>query len=198
MQASELKNLHVRRHYDRVRETTNNLIFMTALNAEQADRNMKFNDQARIAMKWPEHIKSMYDYRKMYGDVYARLFQLCVISLCSDVELFFKATFEKYGYAKGKGSGFFQRLDEVIKRLEAIAFDFSNVQGAIEKIRLAFQVRHIGIHNMGVVDEDFVSKTGVGTVGCAYLIDQDSCREMYDAYIVFLKCIDDKLPSIPA
>ncbi|WP_214511946.1 hypothetical protein [Pseudomonas brassicacearum] len=158
---------------------------------------MKINESTRVSMGWPLHVKSMYDYRMMFGEVYARLFQFCVISLCSDAETFFKETFDRYGYIKGKGKGFFQRFDDVISKLEAAGLDFSPVQSSIEKIHLAFQIRHIGIHNMGIVDDDFSSKTGMGSVGSVYPIDQNSYREMFVAYTAFLKHLDSRLPTTP-
>ncbi|HEN8507926.1 TPA: hypothetical protein ACIDZQ_004815 [Pseudomonas aeruginosa] len=198
MQRNEFKNPHVLWHFDRVREATNNLMFMSATSTERSDRNTIINESTRISMGWPSHVKSMYDYRMMFGNVYERLFQFCVISLCSDAEIFFKETFDKYGYAKGKGNGFFQRLDDVISKLEVAGFDFSPIQNSIEKIRLAFQIRHIGIHNMGVVDDDFAIKTGLGSVGSVYPINQNSYREMFDAYTDLLKYLDAKLPNTPA
>ncbi|TKC89727.1 hypothetical protein FAZ69_12495 [Trinickia terrae] len=198
MQRNEFKNPHVLWHFDRVREATNNMMFMFATTAENEDKRRAFDESIRTAMGWPPHVKNFYEYRMMFGGIYERLFQFCVISLCSDVEVFFKETFDKYNYNKGKGSGFFQRLDDVISELTAAGFDFSSIQGSIDKLRLAFQIRHIGIHNMGVVDQGFVDKTGEGAVGSMYPIDQDSYRKMFDSYTVFLKYLDDKLPNLPA
>lgn len=197
MQREDFKNRHVLQHFDRVREATNNMMFMFAIRAKDLDRNLTFSSSLRASMGWPLHVENLYEYRMMYDGVYERLFQFCIISLCSDIEVFFKDTFDKYNYPRGSGNGFFQRLDDVIAKFESAGLDFAPINGYVGKMRLAFQVRHIGIHNMGVADEGFVSKTGVGSVGCVYLIDQTNYREMFDAYTAFLKHLDSILPTLP-
>ncbi|MFL9955301.1 hypothetical protein PQR65_18090 [Paraburkholderia nemoris] len=183
-------------HYDRSREGTNNLVFMFATTAPTDDKARAFPDSLRVNMGWPAHIKTMFDYRMMFGDIYERLFQFSVISLCSDFEAFSKEVFEKYGYKKGNGA-FFQRIDDVIAAMENEGFDFSSIQSSIRKLQLAFQIRHIGIHNMGVVDTNFNSKTGQGVIGNPYPVNQENYLEMFDAYAIFLKHLDDNLPSLP-
>lgn len=197
MQRNEFNNPDVLWHFDRVRETTNNLIFMFATRTLHQDKEWIIDEKTKTAMGWPPHVKNMYDYRMMFGNVYERLFQFCVISLCSDIEIFFKDVFEKNGYTREKGNGFFQRFDSVVLSLEKAGFNFSSIQSSVEKISLAFQIRHIGVHNMGIVDENFSTKTGVGVVGNVYPIDQSSYREMFDAYTVLLKFLDARLPYIP-
>ncbi|MDH1530627.1 hypothetical protein [Pseudomonas mosselii] len=196
MQRTEFKNLHTLWHFDRTREITNNLIFMFATTTETNDKKFFLNDTVKKSLGWPESINTLYDYRRMFGDVYERIFQFCVISLCSDVEAFFKDTFDKFGYTKGSGSGFFQRFDDVIAVLRTAGYDFSDIDQKLINIRLAFQVRHIGIHNNGIVDQSFFDKTNTGTLGHTYPIDQEKYKEMFDSYVALLKHLDGQLPAV--
>ena len=194
MQRTDFTNSLVLFHFDRTREATNNLMFYFACTAESNDKQLVFSDSDRADLGWPSHVNNLYEYRMMFVGVYERLYQFCVISLCSDVEAFFKAIFEKHGYAKGKG-GFFQRFDDVIAALVGEGFDFSAVRDSMAQLRLAFQVRHIAIHNMGIADDSFINKTGLGNVGRPFPIDQASYRKMFAAYEIFLKHLDGKLPK---
>lgn len=197
MQASDFKHPHTRWHYITVLERTNNLIFMHAITAKENDKSFIFNEEATKKLNWDKSIKTMFDYRMSFGigDVYERIFQLCVISLCSDIELFFKKTFEIFEYKKGSGKGFYQRFDDVIKALKTAGHDFSPIEERLSKINLAFQVRHICIHNYGIVDDDFQKNTNTGKLGETYVIEQEQYREMYDAYVALLLHLDNHLPS---
>lgn len=192
MQPKDLKNKHIRQHYITALEGTNNLVFMHAITAAANDKNTKFRGDI---LGWGSNIKSWYDYRMMFGNVYDRLFQLCVISLCSDIELFLKQTFEKFNYKKGRGSGFYQRFNEVIVTLKDSGHNFSEIEDSLAKIDFAFQVRHICIHNYGIADENFIRKTNTGILGQSYEINQERYREMFDAYTAFLKHLDSLLPG---
>lgn len=198
MQRNEFKNALILSHYDRVREVTNNLMFGFATTAPDNDKKRGVNEFLRTNMGWPRHVTTLYDYRVMFPGVYERLFQFCIISLCSDAEIFFKALFDKYEYPKGSGLGFFQRIDDVFAALKNEGIDFLPIQSSIENLQLAFQIRHIGIHNMGVVDDNFIKKTGKGTAGASFLIDQKSYREMFEAYEKLLGYLDGLLPPLPA
>ncbi|MFJ4344354.1 hypothetical protein [Pseudomonas sp. NPDC089401] len=191
MQPKDLKSNHVREHYQTALERTNNLVFMHAITAASNDQKTNFPGEI---LGWGSKIKTWYDYRMMFGNVYERLFQLCVISLCSDIELFLKQTFEKFNYKKGEGRGFYQRFNEVIATLKESGHDFSEIEEDLKKIDFAFQVRHICIHNYGIVDETFIRKTTLGKLGQKFEINQEQYREMFDAYVVFLKHLDPKLP----
>ena len=199
MKDNNFKNPHTRHHYITTLEGTNNLMFMHATTAKDNDKKFIFSKEALELLKWNKSIKTMYDYRISFGngDVYERLFQLCVISLCSDIELFLKKTFEVFGYKKGPGKGFYQRFDETIIALTSTGHDFSSLKEELNSIKLAFQVRHICIHNYGIIDEDFKRNTKIGEIGQTYNIRQEQYREMYDAYIAFLRHLDDHLPLKP-
>lgn len=194
MDRNTLSNFRVRMHYDKSRELTNNLLFMHAVTVEDSDKNFVFNPDVANSLKWPSNIKTMHDYRMMYSGVYDRLYQICVISLCSDIEFFFKDIFDEYGYTKGSGNGFFQRFDDVIASLSD-KIDFSGITTSLETLRLAFQIRHICIHNMGFVDENFNSKTNLGTVGSSFNVSQSEFRCFFDAYEILLKHLDKNLPA---
>lgn len=191
MQPKDLKSTHVREHYLTVLERTNNLVFMYAITAASNDQKTNFPSET---LGWGSKVKTWYDYRMMFGNVYDRLFQLCVISLCSDIELFLKQTFEKFNYKKGKGRGFYQRFNDVIAALKDSGHDFSGIEESLKKIDFAFQVRHICIHNYGIVDETFFKKTKVGEPGQNFEINQVQYREMFDAYVTLLKHLDPQLP----
>lgn len=197
MQRNKFKNKVVLKHYDRAREVTNNLIFTFAITAPCEDKLKFFNEDIKKKFGWSPHISTFYDYRMTFPGTYDRLFQLCIISLCSDVETFFKDLFEKYEYKRGNGLGFFQRIDDVIRELEVNGIDFSTAQKSIENVRLAFQVRHIGVHNMGIVDNDFIKKTGRGNIESPFEINQNSYRVMFEAYEKLLKHLDEQLPLLP-
>ncbi|WP_444448554.1 hypothetical protein [Pseudomonas kurunegalensis] len=199
MQHSDFKHPHTRWHFITVLERTNNLVFMHATTAKDKDKSIIFNEEAKARLNWGKNINTLYDYRISFGigDVYERLFQLCVISLCSDIELFFKKTFEVFKYEKNdKSRGFYQRFNDVIKALKAAGHDFSPIEDKLSKINLAFQVRHICIHNYGIVDESFQNNTNTGKLGETYAIEQEQFREMYDAHIDLLVHLDKHLPSI--
>ncbi|GGI53232.1 hypothetical protein [Oxalicibacterium solurbis] len=195
MQRNEFTNNLVLRHFDRAREITNNTMFMFAIDAPDNDKDRSIPDSLRQAMHWPEHVKSVYDYKTMFPGVYERLFQFCVISLCSDIEIFFKELFDVYGYShQGRSFGFFQRVEDVFSALKAEGVELAPVASSIQTVQLAFQVRHIGVHNMGMVDESFHRKTGQGKVGNPFYIDQTIYRSMFDAYVAILEYLDGVLP----
>lgn len=90
MDRNTLSNLRVRMHYDKSRELTNKLLFMHAATVEDNDKTFVFNSDVANSLKWPSNVKTMHDYRMMYSGIYDRLYQICVISLCSDIEFFSK------------------------------------------------------------------------------------------------------------
>jgi hypothetical protein len=198
MQRNEFTNKLVLWHYDRTREATNNMMFSFASFAPSQDRNNIVSDNLRAAMGWPAHIKSLFEYRMMFSGVYERLFQFCVISLCSDAEAFFKDAFDKYGFPYEKKGVFFQRLNSVIAALESAGVELTSVQSELAILELAFQIRHIGIHNMGLVDKKFHDATGKGTIGETYPIGENEYKQLFNAYIRILEHLDSKFPSLAA
>ncbi|MFV9261626.1 hypothetical protein [Citrobacter freundii] len=195
MQRSDFTNKLILEHFDRVREGTNNILFKQASTIVGEDKKIIFTQEARTGLGWGSSIRTMYDYRMMMSPaIYDRLYQVCVISLCSDIEFMFKSIFDRYGYQKGSGTGFFQRFDDVIKVLKSHGFNFDNISSDIDNLKFAFQIRHIGIHNMGCADAAFVSNTGRGKDGDPYIISQADYMLMYNSYERLLKHLDTTLP----
>lgn len=195
MQRSDFTNKLILEHFDRVREGTNNILFKQASTIVDEDKRFIFTQDVRTGLGWDSSIQTMYDYRMMMSPaIYDRLYQVCVISLCSDIEFMFKSIFDCYGYQKGSGTGFFQRFDDVIKVLKSHSFNFNNISSGIDNLKFAFQIRHIGIHNMGYADAAFVNNTGRGKDGDPYIISQADYRLMYNSYERFLKHLDATLP----
>lgn len=198
MQPSDFNNPFIRGVASKVRES-NNLMFMLAIRAEDIDKNFSFNESGRQAIGWPAHITNMYEYRMMWGVDYNRLYQICIISHCSELEYFFKALFDKYPHLPKKENNFYQKFVLVIKELKKTGIDFTSIQQDIDLVSIAFQVRHIGIHNMSIVDEYFQKNTkGLGTLGQPFLVDQKFVRDTSSAIDKILKRLDDALPPVPA
>jgi hypothetical protein len=101
MQSRDFNNLFVRDVARKIREL-NNLIFMLALRAEDIDKGFSFNESARQVLGWPAHITNMYEYCMMWDADYNRLYQICIISHCSELEYFFKTLFDKYSHLPKK------------------------------------------------------------------------------------------------
>jgi len=198
MQPRDFVNPFIRSTASKVRES-HNLIFMLAFRAKDIDKDISLNESARQAFSWPAHITNMYEYRMMWDVDYNRLYHMCLISHCSELEFFFKALFDKYPHLPEQKNNFYQKFGLVIKELEASGIDFTSIQDDIKQIKVAFQVRHIGIHNMSIVDEDFHKHTnGLGTLGQPYVVDQTLINLIFSATEKMLKHLDVNLPPLPA
>jgi len=196
MQPADFQVSLTRSHYVSALEGTNNLLFYLASTAEIADKKMRLPPALIVSLGLPPEIKTMFDYRSRYPGIYNRAHQFCVISLCADIEEFFKALFSERGYTPGKGRGFFQRFNDVISILTSIGFDFTTLSSEFQHLQRAFQVRHICIHNLGRVDQKFANTTKLPViVGDLYAVTQDEYRSMFDAYAHFLKHVDATLAS---
>ncbi len=194
MQDYDFNNALTKKHFIQLRES-HNLIFQFAVQAEDKDKAYMIDPTFRSMMRWPSHVQNMYDYRTMWGVNYNRLMQLCIITFCSELEFMFKAIFTHYCYPiKGREKGFYQRFGDVIVALTNAGIDFSSIQPSVDELDTAFQIRHICIHNMGIADQTFFDKTGLGTVGQAYTFTQDEYVAMVDAGFAFQKFLDDTLP----
>ncbi|NQE77613.1 hypothetical protein A8L50_22870 [Pantoea ananatis] len=83
--------------------------------------------------------------------------------------------------------------------MEKSGIDFNSIQDDIDQVKIAFQIRHIGIHNMSIVDENFRANThGLGTPGQPYVVDQDLINRISSATGKMLKHLDVNLPPLPA
>ncbi|MDT8624122.1 hypothetical protein RRW91_13650 [Klebsiella grimontii] len=115
------------RYFVQLRES-HNLVYQFAIQAESKDKEFIVEPSVRDMMRWPEHVQSMYDYRTMWGVNYDRLMQLCIITLCSELEFMYKAIFTKYNYkVKGREKGFYQRFGDVITALTDSGINFSSI-----------------------------------------------------------------------
>jgi hypothetical protein len=198
MQPKNLNSSLLRRHFISAREGTNNLLFSLAIETPIRDKQRPFPPQLVQVLNLPTEIQNFYDYRSRFPDIYNRLYQFCVISLCSDIEKLFRDLFRERGYTPGNGRGFYQRFDDVIAALVANGHDLSSIVNQCDKLRFAFQIRHICIHNLGEVDQRFIDATGYsGSVGDVYQLDETTYREMYEAYESLLATLDTHLLSTP-
>lgn len=196
MQPADFQSSLTRSHYVSALEGTNNLLFYLASTAEIEDKRIEFPPTLITSLGLPHDIKTMFDYRSRYPGIYNRVHQFCVISLCADIEAFFKALFSERGYTPGNGRGFFQRFDDVISVLASIGFDFTTLSDNLQHLKLAFQVRHICIHNLGRVDQKFADTTRLPvTVGDLYVVTHEEYRSMFDSYAKLLRHVDTTLVS---
>ena len=88
----EFKNFIFAKHCSITLEGTNNTLFQMADTAPIIDKKTVFNDDLKIALGIPMHIKNWYELKVNLG-VYERLFQMTIISICSDIEFMFKDLF---------------------------------------------------------------------------------------------------------
>jgi hypothetical protein len=198
MQASEFKSRFVRAHYVLALEGTNNTVFGNAHSLPIQDKLHIFPKSVKRAFEFPDSINTMFDYRNQIPAIYNRLYQLCVISLCSDIEFFFKSLFDKLSIQPPKGQGFFQRFDDVISTLSENGYDFSSLGNELAELNQAFMIRHVCIHNFGIVDTRFseLSRRSV-SVGHVYTIDQQEYLRMFDSYRALLQYFDSRLSTDP-
>lgn len=195
MQPRELNNQLVRYHYIVALEGTNNLVFAWATIAPSNDRKYSVTDQLREAFGWGDEIKTLFDYRNRVEGIYDRLYELCIISLCSDIEFFFKQLFTALQFESENGKGFFQRFDDVIESLNSQGMDLSAVSDDCKVLSEAFQFRHLCTHNFGIVDEKFEQKFPGFMVGQKIVLGANEYRRFFDAYPRFLKEVDNQLTA---
>jgi hypothetical protein len=177
-------------------EGTNNMVFGSAHSLPLNDKRISFDDKTRTAMGWPDSFRTMYDYRNRIPTLYNRMFQLCIISLCADIEYFFKCLFIAVPIVHTKDRGFFQRFDHVISELLLQGITFSGLDYELEILSKAFQIRHICIHNFGIVDKAFAAKLDRPAIeGEFYIIGQEEYRPMFDSYKEILIHIDQWLSN---
>lgn len=196
MQANQFKSKFVRTHYVMALEGTNNTLFHLAHTLPILDKQSAFPESLKSALGLPHSMKTMFDYRNQIPAIYNRLFQLCIISLCADIEFFFKALFEEYVIEKRKDRGFFQRFNGVITALSERGFDFAGLTNELAELEQAFMVRHMCVHNFGIVDNDFAGKSRrLVVVGEIYSLDQTEYLRMFDSYRALLLYFDGRLAS---
>jgi hypothetical protein len=65
----------------------------------------------------------------------------------------------------------FQNLSSANTKLAAVGWDMSKDPSAWSEIKRAFQKRHLIVHTLGVVDQDYINKTGDSSVTAGKLVD---------------------------
>ena len=199
MLLNELLDL-VEDHKWKCREVTNNgLFFYASFAAADIDKRYIFTPDLKKKMGIPEDTNSFYD-QKNKAVVYERLFNLTIMSLCSDIEYFFK---EFLGLLipdeiKGEHISFFHNMEKITKKMEETAFfDFKGNKKDIQNIFECFQVRHISTHNMGYVDTDFSKKIeNTFNVGEKYIVDEKTYQRFYQSYTAILDNISKSLEKL--
>lgn len=196
MQPNNFTNLFFKKYAVKIRES-HNFSFEHALLKPDIDKQ---KDVTKIVtgLGLPSSIKTMYDYRIHFDVDYDRLYQFCVINLCTEIEYFFKELYNFFSLTKPateKGN-FFQRFRSVIKDLEGNhSVNFDSVRIEIDDVALAFQIRHLCIHNMGIVDSDFHSKTaGRGVLNQYYRVSQSEYVSMFNALGKIMIEINKRFP----
>ena len=193
MQPYDLQNATLREHYIRCREGTNNLLFWYATTAPLEDKKIRLPPKLINTLNLPSNIKTMFDYRSMFNGIYHRLYQQCMISLCSDIEFMFKELFSisNIPIPPKKGTVFFQRFNQVIDALKSHGIVFDIFETEVENLSLAFKIRHICVHNFGNMDEKFLAETKLsGVIGETFIIDQELYKRMFHSYATLLKQLD--------
>jgi hypothetical protein len=189
-------------HKWKCREVTNNgLFFYASFGAAEIDKRYIFPPDSKKKIGIPEDINSFYDQKNKAG-AYERLLDLTIMSLCSDIEYFFK---EFLGLLipdeiKDEHSSFFHNMKKITKKMEETAFfDFKDNKKDIQNIFECFQVRHISTHNMGYVDADFSKKIKITfNVGEKYIVDEKTYQRFYQSYTAILDNISQSLEKLKA
>lgn len=168
-------------------------MFKSAIEAPLDDKKFLFNVELKRNLNLPSHFNSFYD-QKVGSGAYERLWELTVISLCSDIEFFLKDLFSEVLKSSAHGRGFYQRFQEVIPCLQEFGMNFEDILDDLNSILECFQVRHIATHNMGYIDETFTRNVSTDQeLGQRFQIDQEAYRRYYDSYVAFLQRVDASL-----
>lgn len=161
------------------------------------DKTMIYDDEIKKLLNLPSNINTEYDLKKNSG-AYERLWDILIISLCADIEFFFKSLFLKYYKDEELKNAFFQRINDVIKLLETKNLDFTDIKNDINRLDECFQIRHIAIHNMGFVDERFKSKINTNhNINTKYIVNQNIYLSFSESYSNLLTCIDKQISLFP-
>ena len=162
---------------------TRNVVFYSSDITPIDHKGRILNTELKTALGIPQEINNLYEYTLHLGSDYSRLKMLTIISACSDVEFLLKLFIESYFDTNAnKPKNFYQRLDEVNNQIFIPKGIDLNNHLFFSKIKLAFQVRHICIHNMGFIDESFNQKTGLNLqIDSQFEIDNNFINETFSA-----------------
>jgi hypothetical protein len=180
--------------------TNNGFRFYASVGAAEIDKKIRFPPNLKKKICIPEDINSFYDQKNKAG-VYERLWDLTIMSLCSDIEYFFKGIIDYLCPEKPIKRNDFQNVDFVINKLEIIGyFDFTKIGADISNIKECFQVRHIATHNMGYVDTKFIKwvKDTIFKINEKYIVDEKTYQRFYESYMAILDNISQSLEKLEA
>lgn len=167
-------------HLWRSTEATNNGMYGLAATAPAFDAQRVFSASLRMSLGLPAHIQTVFDQRKASG-VYQRFWELAVISLCSDIEFFFKDLFERTLPSSATSFRSFQHFLKVVGELGRLGIDLEELGAEIGDLAECFQVRHICVHNMGFVDKRFKDQIDTSLqIGEKYIVDQEIYKRFPD------------------
>lgn len=191
----KLNNLTLRGMHAFFNNITRNAVFYSSTMVPIDHKKRVFTTELKESLGIPNEIDNWYDYNISLGTDYSRLKMLTIISACSDVEFLLKLFIENHYQSNIEvHKSFYQRLDDVNKKVFIPkGVDLDN-EGFFKIIKLAFQVRHIAIHNMGFIDEGFIKNTGLKLdVNTKFIIDDNFINSTFDAIeelILFLDKLD--------
>lgn len=162
---------------------TRNVVFYSSDIIPIDHKGRILNTELKAALGIPQEINNLYEYTIHLGSDYSRLKMLTIISACSDVEFLLKLFIENYYDTNAnKPKNFFQRLDDVNNKIFIKKGVNLNNYAFFNQIKLAFQVRHICIHNMGFVDDSFNQKTGLNLrIDSQFEINNDFINQTFSA-----------------
>ncbi|WP_270090342.1 hypothetical protein [Sphingobacterium sp. SYP-B4668] len=182
-----LKGMHAIFH-----NITRNVVFYSSDMTPIDHKGRVFNTELKAALGIPQEVNNMYEYTLLLGADYSRLKMLTIVSACSDVEFLLKQYIENYYDTNAnKPKNFYQRLDDVNNQIFTNKGVDLNRHSFFNKIKIAFQVRHICIHNMGFVDESFKQKTGLDLpIDTKFDIDNTFINETFTAIEELILLLD--------
>ena len=189
------KNRIIQKHNLNFINTTKNILWYSVITRPLLDKKRPFPPSMNKSLGLPKEIKNMYDYQMKYGDGYGCLSTATVIAICSNVESLLKDVCESLYPGRTFHSNVFQKVTKVNDEyLEPKEVNISSCS-EFDKILKCFQIRHISIHNMGVVDTTFKTKTSsILAIGDKYEITKAELTEFIEAFEGLTKYLDDALP----
>lgn len=141
--------------------TTNNLVRYWEHNTILDLKKRAYPEDLKASLNIPDKIKTFYDfYSECIPEAFTRYRSMVMISMCSNIECFFKDFFKVLFPHESFKNGFFQRMSDVKVKLTTQGIDLKNYKD-FYLIENLFQIRHIFVHNLWFVDQDFIKKTGL-------------------------------------
>ena len=181
----------IKKHAQICNAGTNNTVFAAASSVPLTDKRYEFPPNLIEALGLPENIKTLFDYKILIG-TYQRLWDFTIISICSDIESFFKDLYDSKYPGNNKRFGFYQRMTDVISDLTGRGIDFTSINSDINTLKMSFQQRHVFIHNLGYVDQNYIDNTGsLLSLNDRLIIIEEDYKKAYVAYGKLLKVIDN-------